>query len=341
MQNIALHVYTMHWLMLGIPIAVMVMGVTVALAAEQVTLTVFPGARQMFAGLGVSENNAELSYVNLSPTQRQTLSHALWHDLNLKVFRLWLGDDPSADAMYQNIVKRYVDSHLVEDALKNGVTELLLAPEGSKLYTREYAARYADVIKRLRDEKGVRITTTGICNEPNNFDPKITPRQATAAVKFFREELDKRGLDDVKIVATEHSFCDQEALAHIQGIKDDPAAWDVLAGISTHSYSMAANREIVSLVVGSGKSYWITEAGDNGPEDLHDTKRALTMSGRFLSDMNHLVTHWVWFRERKTSIRRITRPALSSTIRRAVNTSNGLNACGNITSSSSCPAPSM
>jgi hypothetical protein len=213
----------------------------------------------------------------------------------LKVFRLWLGDDPSADVMYQDIVKRYVDSHLVEDALKNGVTELLLAPEGPKLYTREYAARYADVIKRLRDEKGVRITTTGVCNEPNNFDPKITPQQATAAVKLFREELEKRGLDDVKIVATENSFCNAEALANITAIKEDTVAWDDLAGIATHSYSMAANTAIDTLFAGSGKSYWITEAGDNGPEDLHDTKRALTMSGRFLNDMNHLVTHWVWF----------------------------------------------
>jgi hypothetical protein len=288
-NNFALHARAMHWLTISLLFAVLVMGGTISLATEQVTLTVYPNARQTFGGLGVSDMNYFMSYGKLSSTQQQALARALYHDLHLKVLRLWLADNPSSDVMYQDFVRHFVDSHLLKNARQNGVTELLLAPSGDPT-TRAYAARYAEVMRRLRDEKGVRITTTGIANEPN-----LTAQQSAYAVKFFREELDKRGLTRVKIVATEHSNCDWKALEEINGIKHDPLAWKALAGISTHSYNNAATNAMVAVIAGSGKQYWITEAGDNGPEDLHDTNRAITMSARFLNDMNHLVTHWVWF----------------------------------------------
>ena len=81
----------------------------------------------------------------------------------------------------------------------------------------------------------------------------------------------------------------------MDALKADPAAWNALAGIASHSYNMAATPEAAKRVLGTGKQYWMTEASDNGPEVPGDAVRAASLASRFLNDMNHGVTHWVHF----------------------------------------------
>jgi len=82
-------------------------------------------------------------------------------------------------------------------------------------------------------------------------------------------------------------------------LKADPSAWNALAGIGSHSYSMAATDESARRIAGANgqntKSYWMTEASANGPEAPGDTLKASSLASRFLSDMNHRTTHWIHF----------------------------------------------
>jgi hypothetical protein len=62
---------------------------------------------------------------------------------------------------------------------------------------------------------------------------------------------------------------------------------------------MAANHPVENLITGTGKQYWMTEAGQALPlsydEQPGNTAEASTVAARFLNDMNHSVTHWMWF----------------------------------------------
>ena len=62
---------------------------------------------------------------------------------------------------------------------------------------------------------------------------------------------------------------------------------------------MAATEEISSRIAdGQGENlreYWMTESGEGGHEEPGDAPRAMNLSGRFLNDLNHRVTHWIHF----------------------------------------------
>src|SRR5206468_4250255 len=106
---------------------------------------------------------------------------------------------------------------------------------------------------------------------------------------------DRRGLRSVKIIAPEDASADGVLYDTLDALKADAAAWHALDGIASHSYNMAATEEAARRIAGGDKTYWMTEAGDNGPEAPGDAHRAASLASRFLSDMNHRVTHWVHF----------------------------------------------
>ena len=124
-----------------------------------------------------------------------------------------------------------------------------------------------------------------------------------AAVRALRAELDRRGLEEVAIVATEHPNNDAHAGRFLAALKADAAAWAGLAGLATHTYNMGARDEEARLVEGPDgrnlEAFWITESGGGtalpASEPPGDARQAASMASRFLSDMNHRVTHWVWF----------------------------------------------
>ena len=286
---------------------------------QAVTITVQPGERQTFGGFGASLLNFGGEYQTLTPAQRQTLSGSLWRGLNFKILRLWFNTDqyaptPGAHDLEQ-FRRCYVDSGIIADAKRNGVTTLLLAPDHLPDYmaersetrgssgthmalklsaTDDYAAMVAEFIERLRKECGVKIDVTGVHNEPNDTF-RFAPEQIVAVVKRLRTELDRRGLKSVQIIAPEDASVDGGFYAQVDDLKVDKEAWRDLSGVASHSYNMAATPDIAKRVTGSGKSYWMTEASDNGPESPGDRLRAASLASRFLNDMNHGVTHWIHF----------------------------------------------
>ncbi len=289
-----------------------------AQAPVPVTITVASGARQTFHGFGASALNFGREYQTLSPAERQTLSRTLWHDLGFRTLRLWLNLNKYAPAPGAHDLSEfrgcYVDSHLIADARAQGVTTLLLAPDGLPPFMAEkrpdgsaqtgmalkdsavdaYADTLADAIARLQLEEGLTVSVTGIQNEPNDLE-RFTPAQIVRVVKRLRADLDKAGLKSVQIIATENGNPDSSLYAQLDALKADSAAWAALSGIASHSYNMAATDEAAAYIAGTRKSYWMTEASDNGPEAPGDGLRAASLASRFLSDMNHGVTDWVHF----------------------------------------------
>jgi len=287
--------------------------------AERVTVTVLPGARQVFGGLGISQNNFRLPYNRLTPERRALLAQLLFRDLRLKVLRLWWDVPTFAPAAGPRnpapFLEAYARSGVIADARAYGVTTLLLAPDHVPAYLLEdptkpnslikaseagrYAALIAEFIQLLRDKHGIHIDVTGVANEP----PWFTPATMAGTVRALRTELDRRGLQRVRIVATEQPNNDDVTDSFLAALKADPRAWGSLAGIATHSYNMAAREAEAQFVTGAGgqniKEFWITESGGGvglpPSEPPLDARQAASMASRFLSDMNHQVTHWVWF----------------------------------------------
>jgi len=260
-----------------------------------VTLTVTNQPAQTLDGFGCSL--VDLSGTKIPQPARAEMFDRVFGELRMNVLRLWAeaGDDRTAAQMRSDFYRSYVDTGVIADAQKRGVTILLLAPaRGENAPTEpipDYARKLADFIQGLKTERGIRIGVTGIANEPGGFNPS----QVAEAVRVLRQELDGRGLRDVQIIAPEWASADGAALRCIAGIKADPAAWAALLGIATHSYNMAALPEFSELIAGTGKEYWMTEAADNGNEREADAGLAASISARFLNDLNHGVTHWLYF----------------------------------------------
>jgi len=212
-------------------------------------------------------------------------------------------------------VNAYITSGLIADARRNGVATLLLAPDHVPAYLREdpskpdsllktsetgrFAGLIAEFIQTLRDTHHVQIDATGVANEP----PWFTPQTMAETVRALRAALDRRGLKRVKIVASEAPNNDDTTDRFLAALHDNPQAWAALAGIATHSYSMAARDQEAQFVAGqngrNAKEFWITESGGGvalpTSEPPADARQAASMASRFLSDMNHRVTHWIWF----------------------------------------------
>ena len=283
-----------------------------------ITITVAAGERQTFGGFGASVGNWGGTYQKLSAEERTTLSRMLWHDLKFKTLRMWFDTDqyaPTRGAHDMTEFRRmYVDSGLIADARKQGVTTLLLAPEHLPEYMKgpqadgkaplreeevsNYAVMVADFIERLKKEGGVQIDVTGVQNEPN-VNELFSEAQIVSIVKQLRSELDKRGLQSVKIIGSEHASVDGLFYKQLDALKSDPAAWNDMVGIASHSYNMAATAQAADTIAAPNgrntKQYWMTEASDNGPEDPGNIARAISLSARFLNDVNHRVTHWIHF----------------------------------------------
>lgn len=292
---------------------------TPAPTATAVTITVQPGARQTFRGFGVSEFNygslGAGTFDRLPPARRALLWRLLYHDLRLKTLRLWYDPATASPAPgkidISAFVKSYLTSSLISDARKNGITTLLLGPDHVPPYMLQnpadhssrirpdqigaYAALLAEIIRQV-NARGAGLDATGVANEPPWFDAA----QMVVAVKDLRAELDKRGLQKVMIVAPESPNNDGVADEYLKALKADPAAWAALEGIATHSYNMASRPEEAAIVAGTGKEFWITEAGGGGiampaSEQPVDGLQAASMASRVLNDLNHRITRWVWF----------------------------------------------
>ena len=262
---------------------------------RSVTLTIANQPGQTLEGFGCSM--VDLSKSKIPDSARAEMFDQVFGGLHMNVLRLWAEADANHTAaqMKADFYRTYVDSGVIADAQKRGVTTLLLAPaRGEKPPTEpmpEYARKLAEFIQGVKAERGIRISVTGIANEPSGFKPD----QMAEVVRLLRQELDARSLKYVQIIAPEWASADDSALRCIAGIKADPEAWAALRGIATHSYNMAATPEFPKIISGTDKQYWMTEASDNGNESEADVNLAASIGARFLNDLNHGVTHWVYF----------------------------------------------
>ena len=262
---------------------------------RSITLTVASHPGQTLEGFGCSM--VDLTKSKIPGPARAEMFDQVFGGLHMNLLRLWAEADANHTVarMKADFYRTYVDSGVIADAKKRGVTTLLLAPaRGEKPPTEpisEYARKLAVFIQGVKAERGIRINVTGIANEPDGFKPA----QMAEAVRVLRRELDARSLQDVQIIAPEWANADSWALRCIAGIKADPEAWAALRGIATHSYSMAATPEFPKIISGTDKQYWMTEASDNGNESEDDVNLAASIGARFLNDLNHGVTHWVYF----------------------------------------------
>jgi hypothetical protein len=261
-------------------------------AQTNYTLTVSSGAQQTFSGFGASEVQPNGT---IPDPQRSQMEAAVFNTLHAKILRLWVGSDPntSESSMKSTFYSTYVDSNVISRITAEGVTTLLLAPARGEAEPTDnldtYAAKLAQFILDVKNERGIVINVTGVANEPQNW----TPAEITSAVKYLRTELDNRGLTSVQIIAPECASGDSNCDAKLDGLHGDFTAWTDLYGIASHSYNMAATSNEASRTY--GKPYWITEAADDGNETAENTSFAASIAARFLNDMNHLVTDWVFF----------------------------------------------
>ncbi|MCB1089249.1 MAG: hypothetical protein KDM63_19590, partial [Verrucomicrobiae bacterium] len=262
--------------------------------SDEILLTVEPEAAQIFQGFGSS------LATELEPLPEGVLpdfSKRVFGDLKMNVVRLWapIGESETVETMLATFARRYLESGRLELARQHGVTTLLLAPargeEAPAEPMADYGRKLAEFILQLKDRHQVTIHVTGLANEPERF----SPQQVVDGVKALRRELDQRGLQEVGIVAPERANNDRASLEMIEAICEDPEALKGVRGLSTHSYSMAANTLIADAITGRNKEFWITEAGNTGHEEAGDTQRAASLAARMLNDLNHRVTHWIQF----------------------------------------------
>lgn len=280
-----------------------------------ITITVHTERRQTFQGLGVSQvMNQPNGYGDLTDDERMVLAKLVWDDARFRILRTWW--DPSTFAPSPGkedisaYIKEYIACGTIPVAREAGATTVLLAPNGIPAYMDDgsgfirgdqlpvYAGLIARFIFKVKEQAGVRIEATGILNEPYDRPIQFRTEQWPEVVKALRADLDSLGLDYIKIVAPETAEPVDLSTQMIEAIKADPVAWRSLAGISTHSYNMAANSQTADLIADSVKEYWITEAGGtsgNGAEEPGNAVNAAAAASRFLCDLNHRVTHWIWF----------------------------------------------
>ena len=276
-------------------------------APTPLTITVQPGARQTFRGLGASifPWTPSVAYKSqVTPAENARMARLLWHDARFRSVRLWIhpGQEPT-----DYYVDGYVRTGKLTAALAAGARDLILAPDhipetmgdGRGLIKDaeipKYAALLAQFIRDFKDKTGILINHAGVLNEPNDRPVKLSEAQWPLMIRAFRQALDARGLTTVKIVAPESANCGADAYAVVDAMRADPAAWRALSAVATHSYNNAATEEMANRA--AGKDYWITEAGGvtDADEGAGDALQAASVASRFLNDVNHRVTHWQSF----------------------------------------------
>ena len=272
-------------------------------AQTAVSISVGAKPQQTFREFGWSASPTNNAYMSgkLTSGIKDQFGKTLFEDMNTELVRLWFGFNMT------NFYTAYIKSGLIQEARKHGAGTLLFAPAGSfpdslkcgghyLCNVQGYARLLADDIKELQDKYGVRIDATGIMNEPGaGGRDNILKKDYAVLVKTLRSDLDKNGLQNVKIIALEHwSPTDTSSMSFAQSIAADPDASKALAGFSTHSYGFGTDLQHAQIALENGWEYWVTEAG--GAMSGSD------IAARFLNDLNNAATHWVFFLGPSTSI---------------------------------------
>ena len=256
---------------------------------QAATLNTFTlgNAKQTIKGFGVSSVEYEYArnnqgYVRITPDQRAELDRPLLDDIKINTMRYWgdISDFVRNYGIQYNNIKSQVTNHLYQANIKD-----------SNMNTEP--ARIAQGVKDLKDNNNIVITHVSVCNE---CEPSlIALNNWPVHVINLRNALDDKGLQSVKVVATEGPNNDDSWLDKLKAIRNNPTAWAALGVISSHSYSMALRPEDEAFKTGSGKEWWIGESSNNGPESLGNASVAGESIARVLHDFNSGADNWIWF----------------------------------------------
>ena len=262
---------------------------------EKYDLTVQASPRQTFKGIGASQVYIWEPMNTIPEKERIRMTDMVFRDLGFNILRMWLGTGPkeTVNTMKAKFYSQYGNVIGEIRSRDPGLNTLLLAPARGESQPADsmsaYAMKIARFILEVRQERGIRINVTGIANEPLHW----SIQQVVDATKYLRKELDDRGLQDVRIISPECASNDGDLNRKLDGLHADTAAWEAMDGIASHSYNMAVTDAQAGRTY--GRDFWMTEASNNGNEGAEDEDMACVAAARFLNDMNHLVTHWVWF----------------------------------------------
>lgn len=271
--------------------------------ARPVTLTVGPEPQQTFEAFGFSITIDENPWLRgqVPAELRDEFARQTYRELNAKVVRFWFGPHEDVDAPGASGLNSFYDGFVrtgvTEEARRHGVETLLLAPWGFSPSVRSdgalsdisgYAEILAGNIEHMREHWGVVIDATGVMNEPGAGDrDTIRPSDYALLMREVRGALDRRGLSNVALLGPEFASADGQAEEFARIIENEPDASGAMSAMATHSYNMAANREIAEIVARNGWQYWQTEAGS--------AHLSADIAARFLNDLNNGVTHWIYF----------------------------------------------
>ncbi len=254
-------------------------------AASQIAVTVDEGERKTFKGFGVTFSTSTANGIKPWPQEvRDELGKLLWIDADFRLIRLWCGLEMVPGDLAEP-VQWYIDE--VREKYQPNL-QVLLGPcnRSGGVAVAQYADFYMDFIRGLRDEYGLELDATGVCNEPNAGPngSRFTAGQIPELVKRFRDGLDAMGMQNVAVVAPEVSNVDGGGLNYARTLRGDSEAWSKLSGFGTHSYGIAMTKDMMDAV-GLDKDHWQTESSggfQHGPAHV-------------LSDLNLGITHWFFF----------------------------------------------
>ncbi len=271
----------------------------IAAANETQTVNIDPATRHVFQGFGTSTVHHFQPesdwFARLSDSTRQELVRVLFSpdETNCNIVRIWAHDEYGG--------KLVADRHrLFVNEVKKVQPDatFLFAPcpfekVGHIANLQLHASVYAQQMKDMRD-LGVSVQVTGICNEPN-VHGRLRPDEIGDMVKLFRSEMDKRGLNDIKIIAPENATVDDNFYAGVTDVLNDPEALKALDGFASHSYNCGASIKAWELTHETAKTYWQTESSNTDPCGLNDDNVATRAACTMLGDVNMVVTHWIYF----------------------------------------------
>ena len=264
-------------------------------AVLKMRITAASGARQTLIGMGATEG-VPRNYSRLPLDSRLDMARVIWGNdaLGFRVCKLWADHRWARDAaqMLSSYKRLYDDINSVQSNMiwLYGATG---HPATDGLET--YAAHHAQMIADCK-AGGMVFQYVGTCNEPNGSNPYLYgPTDAAALVKNFHRELERRGLQKVRIVAPECPAADATGMSYIQNIKDDPAALAHLAAFATHSPNMSYTPAYYDLCNVPGKESWQTEGDANGPQGTNDAGLAANFAAKVCNDLNFGCHVWMHF----------------------------------------------
>jgi hypothetical protein len=277
-------------------------GIGTSILGASMTITAAAGARQSLIGMGASLGSSN-DFSRMNPDSLRDIENLIWSNekgLGFRVLRCWSATDQIANgtamlaaykACQDSILK--VQPNMIFLYASTGPANNVSISTNYPGGLNGYAAHHAQVIADCKAAGFVfQYAQTG--NEPNCG--QIYPSDSAAAlVKYFRTQLDSRGLQSVKIVAPSAASVDATGMSYIQNIKNDATALADLGAFDSHSYNMSFTPQYYDLCNVPGKESWMTESSDNGPETFTDSARASAQAARVCNEMNQGCNVWLYF----------------------------------------------